>query len=68
MSNGSGAASRFLESTLAELASPSGRPPPELATQKVSMLVGHVGRDVIILGEVPDGALNAIFGGRSGAQ
>lgn len=64
--NESGAASRFLNATLAELASPSGKPAPaqEAAPQQVSMLVGHVGRDVIILGDVPGSALRALFNNR----
>lgn len=60
------AAARFMQSTLADLAAPHGTAPAAESKPATvhNMLVGHVGRDVIFLGEVPEGALSALFGAR----
>lgn len=60
------AAARFMQSTLADLAAPHGTAPAAESKPAAvhNMLVGHVGRDVIFLGEVPEGALSAILNRR----
>lgn len=58
---------RFINRTLAEATGDPGQAAqPGAAT--INMLVGSVGGDVIIMGEVPPGALELVLGRRRNAE
>lgn len=67
MKPGDGPAARFLRATMSELAGADATGPAPLPTS-LHCLVGAVGRDVIILGDVPGNALELVLGRTSAPQ